>query len=207
MKRIIPADPPGIDRAAQSILEGKIIAFPTETFYGLGARAFQVEAVQRIFAIKGREERNPILILVASRDWVPRLARKIPPRAQILMKHFWPGPLTLVFEASQSIPAVITAGTGKVGIRLTSHPVARGLIQRVGEAITGTSANRSGEPSCQTAEEVWKALGERIDGILDGGKTMGGVGSTVLDITSDPPRIIREGAIPRSELDPFLFSF
>lgn len=203
MKKILPADPPGIEEAARAILDGKVVAFPTETFYGLGAEAFHRDAVQKVFAIKGREEKNPLLVLIAERDWLPQLVKNIPPPAEALMDHFWPGPLTLIFEASSSILPQVTAGTGKIGIRLSSHPIAQALVRKVGRAVTGTSANRSGRPSTQTAEEVWEALGDCVDAILDGGKTKGGLGSTVLDITSDPPRIVREGAVPRSELDPF----
>lgn len=204
MHTLIPADPRGIEQAARAILEGKVAAFPTETFYGLGAEAFNIEAVQRIFTIKGREEKNPLLLLIADRGWLPRLVHKIPPRAETLMDRFWPGPLTLIFEASSSIPPLVTAETGKVGIRLTSHPIAQALIDRVGRAVTGTSANRSGQPSTQTAQEVWEALGDSVDVILDGGKTKGGLSSTVLDISISPPRVIREGALSRKELEPYL---
>ncbi len=186
------------------MLGGKVIAFPTETFYGLGADAFHIKALERIFAIKGRAEKNPLLILIGERAWLPKLVQNIPPRAEELMERFWPGPLTLVFDALPSIPSILTAGTGKIGIRVSSHPVAQSLVKKMGRPITGTSANRSGQPSTRTAEEVWTALGDSVDGILDGGETRGGLGSTVLDISLSPPGMIREGALSQKELNPYL---
>lgn len=204
MKTIIPADPQGIEHAACTVLGGKVIAFPTETFYGLGAEAFHIQALQRIFAIKGREEKNPLLVLIGERAWLPNLVKNVPFGAEKLMDRFWPGPLTLIFDALAAIPSTLTGGMGKIGIRVSSHPVAQSLVKRIGKPITGTSANRSGRPSTQTAKEVWTALGDSVDVILDGGKTQGGLGSTVLDISVNPPRMIREGALSRKELDPYL---
>ena len=120
------------------------------------------------------------------------------------MEKFWPGPLTLVFEASPRLSALLTGGTGTVGVRLSPHPVAQALIQAVGRAITATSANLSGQPSASVAAEVFRALGNRVDAILDGGQTAGGLGSTVLDVSSPAPRIIRQGVISQAELVPFL---
>ena len=201
---LLRAGPKGIQRAVQIILDGGVIAFPTETFYGLGADALNVQALEKIFQIKGREENKPLLLLVADRTWVPRLVRTIPPAAERLMENFWPGPLTLVFEAASGLPAVLTAGTGKIGLRISSHPVAQVLIQTVGRAITATSANLSGQPSASFSAEVRETLGRELDAILDGGKTNGGLGSTVLDVSSNPPRMIRPGAVSLASLAPFL---
>jgi L-threonylcarbamoyladenylate synthase len=202
---IFKADPPGIEEAARIILQGGVVAFPTETFYGLAADALNERAPQKIFQIKGREENKPLLLLVADRSWVPGLVRKISPLAERLMEKFWPGPLTLVFEASPHLPAILTANTGKVGLRISTHSVARSLVQAVGRAITGTSANLSGQPSVSTAEEVFQALGSsKLDAILDGGKTAGGLGSTVVDVSGISTQVIREGVISRRGLARFL---
>ncbi len=200
----LKADPQGIEKAGQLILHGQVVAFPTETFYGLGADGLNVEALQKIFRAKGREENKPLLLLVADRSWLPGLVRNIPPRAEPLMERFWPGPLTLVFEAAAHLPSLLTAGTGKIGLRISSHPVARALVRVVGRAITATSANVSDQPSASLSGEVFQALGKKIDAILDGGKTAGGLGSTVVDVSEVPPKIIRQGAISHAKLAPFL---
>jgi len=186
------------------IREGEVVAFPTETFYGLGADAFNVRALQKVFRIKRREKNKPLLLLVADRTWLSALVKGIPPVAEHLMERFWPGPLTLVFEASPHLPDVLTAKTGKVGVRVSAHPVASALVEAVDGPITGTSANLSGQVSPSTAAEVLAALRERLGAVLDGGKTRGGLGSTVLDVSNATPRIIRQGAIPREDLEPFL---
>jgi L-threonylcarbamoyladenylate synthase len=201
---ILNADPSGIQEAAQIILQGGVVSFPTETFYGLAADPLNERALQKIFQIKGREESKPLLLLIGDRTWVPGIARKISPLAERLMEKFWPGPLTLVLEALPHLPALITANTGKVGLRASSHPVARALALAAGRAITGTSANLSGQPDITTPQEVLRVLGEKLDAILDGGKTAGGLGSTVLDVSGVPPKVIREGAISRRELSPFI---
>ena len=203
-RKVLKADMAGIRRVSQVLLQGGVAAFPTETFYGLGADARNEEALQKIFQIKGREENKPLLLLIGDRDWLSGLVRNIPPVAGRLMEKFWPGPLTLVFEASPRLSALVTGGTGTVGVRLSPHPVAQALIQAVGRAITATSANLSGQPSASVAAEVFRALGNRVDAILDGGQTAGGLGSTVLDLSSPSPRIIRRGVISQAELIPFL---
>jgi L-threonylcarbamoyladenylate synthase len=202
--RILKASRRGIEKAAQWILQGKVVAFPTETFYGLGVDALDAEALQKIFRVKQREEDKPLLLLIADRTWLPGLVQNIPPRAGPLMQRFWPGPLTLVFEASAHLSPLLTANTGKIGLRISSHPVARALVQVVGRAITATSANVSGQPGASEAREVFRSLGEKIDAILDGGKTPGGFGSTVIEVCGVSSKIIRQGAIPRAELAPFL---
>lgn len=201
---ILKADAQGIKQASQLILQGGVVAFPTETFYGLGANAGDVVALQKVFQIKGREENKPLLLLVADRAWVQDLVKKISPAAEALIERFWPGPLTLVFEASAHLPPILTANTGKVGLRVSSHPVAQALVQAVGRAVTGTSANLSGQASLSLAAQVSQALGRKVDAILDGGKTAGGLGSTVLDVSAVLPKIIRQGAISQEELAPFL---
>jgi L-threonylcarbamoyladenylate synthase len=194
----------GIAKAAQILLQGGIVAFPTETFYGLAADAIHLRALKKIFQAKGREEGKPLLLLIGDRAWVPGLAQRIPPLAEKLMARFWPGPLTLVLEAAPHLPEILTAGTGKVGLRLSSHPVAGALTRAMGRAITGTSANLSGEAGLCLAEDVCRSLGGRIDAVVDGGRTGGGLGSTVLDVSGERPRILRAGAVSSEELAAFL---
>jgi L-threonylcarbamoyladenylate synthase len=200
----LKADSRGIGKAGQIIVQGGVVAFPTETFYGLGADIFNLEALQRVFRIKGREEHKALLLLVADRTWLPGLVGKIPPVAEPLIEKFWPGPLTLVFASSALLPPILTANTGKVGLRISSHPVAQALVQAVGRAVTATSANVTEHPGALSASEVFQTLGKQVDAILDGGQTVGGLGSTVLDVSGDLPKIIREGAVSRKELATFL---
>jgi L-threonylcarbamoyladenylate synthase len=193
-----------IHEASKVILSGGVVAVPTESFYGLAVHALNEKAIERLFAVKGRREDNPLLILLASRETIDSYVTKVSDRAIKLMERFWPGGLTLVFFADPILPPSLSAGTDKIGIRLSSHPVPRELAKAVGAPVTGTSANRSGRPSCSTAEEVVEAVGDDIDLILDGGRTPGGKGSTVLDVTLDPPVVLREGIVSREELKPFL---
>jgi len=193
-----------IQEAAQVILAGGIVAVPTESFYGLAVHALNENAIERLFAVKQRREDNPVLILIASKESLDSYVMEVSDRARKLMGRFWPGGLTMVFLADPILPPSLTAGTGKIGVRLSSHPVPTELAKVLGAPITGTSANRSGQPGCSTAEEVMEAVGEDIDLILDGGKTTGGKGSTVLDVTVAPPVILREGMVTRQALTPFL---
>jgi L-threonylcarbamoyladenylate synthase len=201
---ILKPDPQGIKKAAQMVLQGGIIAFPTETFYGLAADVLNEAALKKIFQVKKREEGKPLLLLIADKSWLNGLVQNISPLAERLMNRFWPGPLTLVFNASAQLSPLLTADTGKIGIRLSPHPVTQALVQAVGRAITGTSANLSGQPGTLTAREVHQSMGESLDAVLDGGKTAGGPGSTVLDVSDPSPQIIREGMIFRNELSLFL---
>ena len=196
---ILKSDPRGIKKAAQVILQGDIIAFPTETFYGLAADAGNEAALKKIFQVKKRKEGKALLLLIAEKGWLKELVQDISPLAERLMNRFWPGPLTLVFQASPQISPLLTADTGKIGVRLSPHPVTQALVQAVGRAITGTSANLSGQPGILTAREVFQSLGDSLDAVLDGGKTAGGPGSTVLDVSDPSPRLIREGMISRDE--------
>jgi L-threonylcarbamoyladenylate synthase len=201
---IFKANPPGIKKAAQTILQGGVVAFPTETFYGLAADALDEKALKKIFQIKEREENKPLLLMIGKRSWLGDLVQEVSPLAERLMEKFWPGPLTLVFKALPHLPALLTANTGKIGLRISNHPIAQDLIEAVGRAITGTSANPSGQPGPSTAQEVRQTLGGKLDAILDGGKTAGGQGSTILDVSGPAPGIIREGVILRKDLAPFL---
>lgn len=192
-----------IKKAEALVSSGGVVAVPTESFYGLAASAMNVGAIQRVMAMKGRHEGHPILLLVGSKEMVLRYVNRFPDVARRLMDHFWPGGLTIVFDAAPKLPALLTGGTGKIGIRLSSHPIPTELARAVGVPITGTSANVTGEPPCRTAEEVLHALDGQVDLILDGGETPGGLGSTVLDVTVAPPLILREGMVASETLEPF----
>jgi L-threonylcarbamoyladenylate synthase len=205
MTTIIKIDPgrPEPDRITEAVAilkGGGVIAFPTETFYGLGADAGNERAVKQIFGIKGRDFRNPIPLIIGKKEDLSGLVEDIPALAETLMTRFWPGPLTLVFEASGRVNPGLTAGTGKIGIRISSHPVATALAEALGGPITATSANLSGKKECSSAGDVLDQLGGRLDAVIDGGSTAGGQGSTILDVTCDPPRILRHGAISAARL-------
>lgn len=193
-------EPERIGEAVAILKKGGVIAFPTETFYGLGADAANRKAVESIFEIKGRSFNNPIPLVIGNPGDLVDLVEDIPPVAEILMSRFWPGPLTLVFRASRRLDSRLTAGTGKIGIRISSHPVATALAGAIGGAITATSANRSGEKECTSVAAVIGQLGGSLDVVMDGGSTTGGTASTILDVTGDPPRILRQGVIPADRL-------
>lgn len=175
-----------------------VLAVPTESFYALGASPTDRAAVRRVRLIKGQEEAKPILVLLGDRAQAESLAGEIGAAARLLMERFWPGPLTLVVKAAGHLPVELTAGTGTVGLRHVGHPVLADLLRAVGP-VTGTSANRSGQPPARTAHEVEAALGGDVDLILDGGMTAGGAPSTLVD-TVNGLRLLREGAVPRARI-------
>jgi L-threonylcarbamoyladenylate synthase len=191
-----------LHQAAQVIRRGGVVAFPTESFYGLAVDITDPRAIQRLFEIKERSPGQPILLLLPSLSDLERYAAAIPPPARRLIARFWPGGLTLIFKATNQVSPLLTAQSGTIGLRLSSHPLATGLARAVAGAITGTSANLSGQPACQNAQAVRDALGARLDFVLDGGSTPGGLGSTILDMTVDPPLLVRAGQIGRSEIEP-----
>jgi L-threonylcarbamoyladenylate synthase len=193
-------------KAARIIIHGGIVAYPTETFYGLGADAFNIWAIEKVYQIKRRDLSKPILVIVEKEEHLRELVGDIPPLAAALMREFWPGPLTIIFRASTKIPTVLTGDTGKVGIRISSHAVASGLLRAVGRPITATSANISGQPESVNASDVLRNFEDKLDLVLDGGRTQAVKGSTIVDVTIDPPRIIREGLIPSGDLKPYLHS-
>ncbi len=191
-----------LKEAATVLLTGGLVAFPTETFYGLGANALDPAAVRRVFLAKGRPEPKPVLVLVDSVEMAESLVKEIPPRARDLMAKYWPGPLTLVFKATGSVPEELTAGTGTIGIRLSRHPVAFELVHAAGVPVTAPSANLSGAEPPTTAADVNRTLSGKIELILDGGATTGGLPSTILDVTVTPPRVLRHGALEIPESAP-----
>jgi len=190
-----------IQMAADVLLAGGLVAYPTETFYGLAVDVRNEKAIERLFSVKKRSADSPVLILIGMIELLDPYVDDIPLIARRLMESFWPGDLTLVFKASPQVSTPLTAGTGKIGIRLSSHPVATALARTIEAPISGTSANISGQPACRKAQEVLNCLGNGVDLILDAGETPGKLGSTVIDVTVHPIRVLREGVIDREALE------
>jgi L-threonylcarbamoyladenylate synthase len=199
VSRVVHADPAApspaaLEQAAAELRADGLVAFPTETFYGLGAAALRPAAVRRVFAVKGRPEGKPLLVLVDSIAMAERLAATISPAARALMARHWPGALTLVLPARPEVPIEVTAGSGTIGVRLSAHPVARALVSTLRAPITAPSANLAEHAPPTTAAGVVAYFGDAVL-VLDGGPTPGGEPSTVLDVTVEPPRLIRAGAV------------
>ena len=189
------------ENAARVVASGGVIAFRTDTFYGLGANPLNAKAVQRIRAIKGRDEGKPILLLIGELREVKRLTEFEPPLFRVIATHLWPGPLTIVLPAIKALPYEVTVGSGSIGLRLPDEDSLRELLMTCGGALTATSANPSGSEPATSALQVAEYFPTGIDLIIDGGVVTTTQPSTVIDVTSDPPRIIREGAISRTELE------
>lgn len=189
-----------ISRAAHILKQGGTVAFPTETVYGLGADALNPDAVRKIFEAKGRPADNPLIVHIASMDSLDKIATDIPPIAFELMDAFWPGPLTLVLKRRSAVPDITTGGLDTVAVRMPDNPVALALVKEAGTPLAAPSANTSGRPSPTTAEHVISDLSGRIDAVIDGGAVEVGVESTVLDVTSDVPVILRPGGVGVEEI-------
>lgn len=196
----VTPDPDAIAQAARVIRKGGVILFPTRCLYGLGADALNADAVNRIFEIKQRPKQKPILVLIHDQKELEHLVQEVPPAARRMMDAFWPGKITLVFKAKSDLPIALTAGTGKIGVRLCGHPVAAALVRDAGCPVTGTSANLSDHAGCSEISELDIQVAEKVDLILDAGALEGGKGSTVVDVTVDPPLILREGVIRSAEM-------
>ncbi len=193
-----------IGRAIDILRNGGIVAFPTDTVYGLGAKASDEEAVIRVYEAKGRPRHLALPLLLSHISQIESFARDVPPVAWHLAERFLPGGLTMVLYKAPSVSGVVTGGGEKVALRVPHHPVPIALIQGLGAPITGTSANLTGSPSPLTAAEVHEQMGDRVDLVIDGGRCPGGLDSTVVDLTGEAPRILREGAIPRQEIEGIL---
>ncbi|MGP8154443.1 MAG: L-threonylcarbamoyladenylate synthase [Smithella sp.] len=193
-----------LTRAAEILAGGGIIAYPTETFYGLGADATNPKAIEKIFTVKGRDFKNPISLIIGHTDDVYPLVREIPETARKLMAVFWPGALTIIFSASDKVSPSLTAGTGKIGLRVSSHLGALGIVQKLKKPLTATSANLSGAPECSLASEVAQQIGDKIDAIVDWGQTTGDKASTIINVICDPPVILRKGAIGREMIGKYI---
>jgi L-threonylcarbamoyladenylate synthase len=196
-----PPDPELIRRAAALIREGKLVAFPTETVYGLGANALDAAAVEKIFRVKGRPSTSPVIVHVESREAAPRLVMEWPEKAAKLASEFWPGPLTLVLPKRACIPDIVTAGLPNVGLRVPANALALALLVHASVPIAAPSANRFTELSPTTADHVRRSLGAEVDLILDGGPTQVGIESTVLSLAGAKPLLLRPGMISSQQIE------
>ena len=190
-----------ISAAADILRQGGLVGIPTETVYGLGANALDAEAVNKIFEAKGRPQDNPLIIHIPGPQWLPRYCEDVPPLAYTLARKFWPGPLTMILKRRPIIPDETTAGLDTVAVRCPNHPVTLAIIREAGIPIAAPSANLSGRPSCTTAQDVLEDMDGRISGVVDGGPCAVGVESTILDLTCDPPRLLRPGGLPLEDLE------
>lgn len=189
-----------IEKAAEIVKKGGVVAFPTDTVYGLGANPFIKEAVDRIYAIKQRPRHLPLPVLLADESRIDEVVASVPGIALLFMKRFWPGALTIVLPKAASFPGSVIAGENTVAVRIPHHEVTLALIRKAGVPIIGTSANLSSKPSALTAKEVEEQLGSAVDVIVDGGRCPGGVESTVVDLTGQSPVILRQGAVTEEEI-------
>ena len=191
-----------ITAAAKILQQGGLLGIPTETVYGLAANALDPEAVARIFQAKNRPQDNPLILHVTGAQWLPRYCRDIPPLAYVLARKFWPGPLTMILRCNREVvPSIITAGLDTVAVRCPDHAVTLAIIREAGVPVAAPSANTSGRPSCTCAQDVLEDMGGKIEGVVDGGPCAVGVESTILDLTCQPPRLLRPGGLPLEELE------
>jgi L-threonylcarbamoyladenylate synthase len=201
--KVSPSNPQDdlIQIAAEILRSGGLVAFPTETVYGLGADAFNSEAVKKVFTAKGRPADNPLIVHIAEYNQIKELTGTIPTVGKVLAEAFWPGPLTLVVKSFPSVPKVVTGGLDTVAVRVPKHNVTLELIKKFNKPIVGPSANKSGRPSPTTAQHVYDDLNGEIDLILDAGPALIGIESTVIDVTVTPPLILRFGGLTREEIE------
>jgi L-threonylcarbamoyladenylate synthase len=190
-----------VEQGIYILKEGGIVAFPTDTVYGLGASMSLPQAVARIYDVKGRPQNMPLPLLLADKSQIGKVAEVVPPIARLLADKFLPGALTMVLLKSKAVPDTVSGGGKTVAIRIPAHPVPLALVQGLGTPIIGTSANLSGQPSALTAEEVETQLDGKVDLIIDGGRCPGGKESTIVDLTGETPVVLREGAISKKELE------
>jgi len=199
--KVLSTSDADIDIAARALREGKLVAIPTETVYGLGANAFDERAVAAVFEAKARPTFDPLIVHIARHEDIAQLALEVPEKARILAQNLWPGPLTMILPKRREVPDIVTAGLLTVAVRFPSHPVARRIIERAEVPIAAPSANPFGYLSPTTAEHVVAMLGERIDYVVDGGPCEVGVESTVIDMTSEPPTLLRPGGMPLERIE------
>ena len=193
-------DSAGINRAADLLRQGRVVVLPTRGLYGLAADALNPEAVARVFTIKKREPAKPVLVLIHDAQMLDKVARPVNTMAKGLMTVFWPGKVTFIVTARADLPAGLTSGTGKIGVRLVSHPVARLIVQATGRPVTGTSANPVGAGGVADVAALDPKITRSVDLIVDSGRLTGGVGSTIVDVTGTRPEVLREGAVPAKEI-------
>ncbi len=198
--RTLTASDADLAAAGALLRSGRLVAFPTETVYGLGADALNPDAVRRIFEVKQRPADNPLIVHIPHAGGLGRLVGRVTPLARRLAEGFWPGPLTMVLEARSDVPRVTTGGLTTVAVRVPDHPVAIALLGVAGVPVAAPSANRSGRPSPTTAAHVMADLAGRIEAVVDGGRCVFGIESTVVDVRGERPIVLREGAVTREEL-------
>ena len=198
------AEQTALETASAAILNGNVIALPTETFYALAADFYNLRVVERIFQIKGRPDWKALLVLIDSVDQAEVISESIPSVFYEIAERFWPGPLTLILPAAKRVPLKVTGGTGTVGMRIPNQPFTRRVIRQIHLPVIGTSANLSGYPPCSSADDVLGQLGGKIELVVDSGDLPGRAPSTILDLTSTPARLIREGIIPKEDLGDYL---
>ncbi|MBI5887894.1 MAG: threonylcarbamoyl-AMP synthase [Deltaproteobacteria bacterium] len=199
-KPIILAAASPLGKAVEIFKNGGVVAYPTETFYGLGVDPFNEKAVKRLFSLKGREKGKPVSLIIKDRAMLDAVAEAVPPIAERLMKKYWPGPLTIIFKASRGLPSSVTGSTGTIGVRVSSGAAAKRLMNALSSPLTATSANPSGSPASASAGQVVDYFNGNIDLLIDGGTLQGSSGSTIVDVTGDEPRIVREGEVPSGEI-------
>lgn len=193
-----------IDEAAEIIRQGGLLAIPTETVYGLGANGLDPQAVEKIFQAKGRPQDNPLILHIPDDSWLEHYCHDVPQRAYELAAAFWPGPLTLILKAKDNVPRVTTGGLDTVGMRCPQHRATRAVIRKAGVPVSAPSANTSGKPSCTTVADCIQDMDGKIDGIMDGGPCTVGVESTIVDLTCEPPQLLRPGGLPLEEIEEVL---
>ena len=196
-ERLTAAD---VERAAATLARGGLLGIPTETVYGLGANGLDPEAVAHIFEAKGRPQDNPLILHVPSAEWLARYCADIPAAAYTLAERFWPGPLTMILRRKPVVPDAVTAGLDTVGMRCPAHPVCRAIIAAAGVPVAAPSGNTSGRPSPTNMADMLEDMDGKIDGIVDGGPCSVGVESTIIDLTEQPPRLLRPGGVTLEEL-------
>ena len=193
-----------VQHGALLVKKGGVVAFPTESFYGLAALPTSKKSIEKIFKVKERDRGKPISLILSSEKELSKWVKEISPEAQKLIKAFWPGPLTLVFKAKKKVSPVLTAGSGTIAIRVSSHPIAKNLAKKSGGAITATSCNLSGEPPCVSGLSVINKIGTRMDGVIAGGRLYSKKGSTILDTSNKELKVLREGQISRKQIQKVL---
>ena len=192
------------DKAAAMLRKGGLVAVPTETLYGLAANAEDGVAVQMIYDIKKRDYDKPVSVLVTGMDMVEKYCANIPQAAYRLAEKYWPGPLTMILEDGNVVPMMVNGGTGTLGVRCPDHPMTLSIIEAAGVALAAPSANPAGEEPARTARQVLDYFDREIEGVVDGGPCAVGVASTIVDLTGEEPKILREGGIPGEEILSFL---
>lgn len=205
MTEIVAMNPEAIDRPrlkeiVGKIREGAVVAYPTETFYGLGVDVTSPAAIKKLYEVKRRDWSNPVAVIVADTVMLEGIVAEVPEQGRVLMRAFWPGPVTILFRTNDSISRELTTNTGKIGIRISSHPLAQALCEALGAPLTTTSANLSGLPPSTCVRHLKNYFGDRLDIVIDGGQLEPSRGSTVVDVTEEKVVLIREGVVPAARI-------